>query len=166
MGGECMILRRRVFLTAIAALSFPTHTSATTNVTWNGGAGSWSLASGWSTGAVPNDGTPAGATYAVQVDNLPGTASNVTLGIGLNISLTSLRIDAGDLVRTSGSTLTLADLTNAGTITAGTGTFTGSLLFSGSAITLQGGGTISLAKGVLGGVSSSTPIALTNFDQT
>src|SRR5438874_932445 len=78
----------------------------------------WSNAANWSPAVVPNNGTPAGATYKVRIDGNPGV--NTFVFMNGSFTVDQLTVNAGDHLHiNNGNTLTLAaggTLSNAGEI--------------------------------------------------
>jgi hypothetical protein len=121
---------------------------AQTTDTWSlGKSGLWSVAGNWSAG-IPNNGTPTGASY--NVDIIDGTSTvtlNTTAAIdGLTVgSGNTLAIDTGNTLSITGPTIS-----NKGSIqlNGGGGAF-GILDLSGN-VTLSGSGTLTLATAASG----------------
>ncbi len=122
-----------------------TCTGTTTN--WLGGAGNWSNAAMWSTGAVPNS-----ASTNVCIDDGNAAASVVTLDI--NVTVGTLTIDSGDTLSIANNiTLTAAgNISNAGQIQVAATVNTTVLSISGT-VSLSGGGTVTLSSS-----SGGTPV--------
>src|SRR5947207_3253568 len=120
------------------ALATPLFAAQQT-ATWTGGSGSWSTASSWSTGVVPNNN--ATDQYDVAIDGGNASASAVT--INSLVTIQSLSIDAGDSLSVSGS----ADVIR----TVNDVTLNGGLFISsggvriGTDASLLGSGTLTLA---------------------
>src|SRR5580698_10536760 len=76
--------RTAVSASILALLSIAPAAHAQTTDTWSSGAsGLWNVAGNWSADVVPNNGTPTGATYNVNI--LDGV-STVTLSISAGIN--------------------------------------------------------------------------------
>ena len=152
--------------TSAPCLGLASHAAAADTVAvWGGGAASWGVASKWANGVIPNNGSPAGATYAVQIDNWSGTSR---VSVSSSYAVSSLRIDANDVVQllSDSSKLTLARMTNAGTLTLGTSSFGSSLLLDAPTFTFGGGGTIAMAGGTISPANATATAALTITNQT
>jgi hypothetical protein len=67
----------------------PIRMAALVSDNWLGGTGNWNVVGNWS-GGIPNNGTPAGTTYDVFIDNGNAAASVVTLNISAGIINTSI----------------------------------------------------------------------------
>lgn len=153
----------------LSSLPTTSATAADTDVTWSGGTGTWSTASKWSPQLVPTNGSPAGATYAVRVDDNPAVTSRVTISFNSAYTVSSLRIDAGDEVRlnSDSSSLAAGRMTNSGTLTLGASSSSGSaLLLDAPAFTLGGGGAVALNGGHITYAPATGAVALTIADQT
>jgi hypothetical protein len=126
--------RTAVPASILALLASVPMARAQTIDTWSlGKSGLWSVAGNWSAG-VPNNGTPSGATY--DVDIIDGT-STVTLNIDAGIN--DLTVGSGNtLAIGSGGTLTIAGpiIVNSGLLEATKG---GALSISGATVTNTGG---------------------------
>jgi hypothetical protein len=116
---------------------------------WNGGAGNWSSAANWTPNQVPNNGSPGATdTYNVRVDNGNAVGSSVSLDVIAGVD--NLTIDVGDSLGINAARrLNVAGggvIFNAGTINLnGSGTVNVSeLRMDGGAVTLAGGGTVTL----------------------
>jgi hypothetical protein len=136
---------RRLFL-AVGALSVLGAVQAQTNTTWSlGASGNWNVASNWSGGVIPNNGSPTGSTYSVYVDGAQAYACTVNINAAQSYTVSQLHISSGDQLNINASgTLILVGgglIDNAGTIALGS---VGSLLCNTSTVTLSGGGTITL----------------------
>jgi hypothetical protein len=136
-------------VTALALLSNLPAQAQTTD-TWSlGSSGDWSVATDWSTGVVPNNGTPSGATY--NVDIVDGV-STVTLDMNATIS---------GLTTASGNTLAIADgqtlavvgptIANGGSIQVNGGAGNNAILDIAGNVTLSGAGTLTLSSATGGG---------------
>src|SRR3954470_24716869 len=99
-----------LFVLMAAMLLFARPAKATIAVvTWKGGTGNWNTAANWSPGVIPKNGTPAGTTYKVVIDNKPGITSVVTMDVPGGAAVDEIRINTGDtLTVPSGQTLTVA----------------------------------------------------------
>ena len=114
--------------------------AATINATWNGGAGSWSSASQWSGGVVPNNG--GGNAFSVFIDGGNPIGSTVTLDTSVTVG--NLTIDSGDhLDQIDSPTLAIAGGTvvNNGLWTVNTSGHLTDIRLNGG-ITLSGTGSI------------------------
>ncbi len=126
-----------------------TRLAAQTADTWNGGTGSWSDGTFWSTGSIPND-----ASADVSIDGgKTGTASVVNLAGSYTVG--RLTLDAGDTLNVGGDqtfTVSAGGFNGSGTLTnngiinvssPGGGHYT-NLRFAGPG-TLAGTGTVNLS---------------------
>ncbi|MCX5653835.1 MAG: hypothetical protein NTY65_04195, partial [Planctomycetota bacterium] len=133
---------------------------------WNGGAGNWNTAAGWTPVVVPNNG--GGNTYDVRIDGGNAAASNVTLNISPTIDL--LTVDALDsLTIPNAYNLTVAGggIANAGTVALSAGGSYADLRISGSDLTLSGGGTVAFSNSLYNRIlSMGSAERLINVDNT
>ena len=83
------------------------------STTWIGGPGNWNDPAKWSGGVVPNNGTPAGTTYNVFIDN--GNVNFSTVTITTPVTIDSLNVSAND-------TLTINNGTSLTVVNSGAGT--------------------------------------------
>jgi hypothetical protein len=124
--------------------NMPTAHAQTTD-TWSlGASGLWGVAGDWSAGVVPNNGTPSGATY--NVDIIDGV-STVTLNI--NAGINDLAIGSGNtLLVEGGTTLTVAgpSISNKGAIQLNGGSGGNAILDVAGNVTLSGSGTLTLSS--------------------
>jgi hypothetical protein len=172
------ITRRRVrhqwlslALLILSAMVCCAPAQASTAATWKGGIGNWSDPTKWSGNVVPNNGSPAGATYSVQIDGQQiGVVSQVNMD--MNVTLDKLTIDPGDsLSIANAETLTMVNsgantgiINNGGTLTINSGLNKTTLKINGD-LTLSGGGALVMAnsEGVIEGTGTDR---LTNVDNT
>ena len=139
--------------TVLAVLSSIPAAQAQTTETWSAGSsGLWNVAGDWSGNVVPNNGTPAGATY--NVDILDGV-STVTLNISAGINDLSLA-KGNTLDINNGQTLTIngPTVTNNGAILLNGGAGNNGFLSMGGNTTLSGKGTVTLSTTPSGGGSA------------
>jgi hypothetical protein len=127
-------------------------------------AGHWSVEGNWSADVVPNNATPTGAAYNV---NIMDGASTVTLNI--NAAINDLTIGSGNtLAIGSGESLAVSGLTvaNSGAILVNGGGGNNAFLGLNANTTLSGGGTLTLATLSGGGAAfvqqSTGGVTLTN----
>jgi hypothetical protein len=125
---------------------------------WNVTAGNWNTAGDWDIGTVPNNGTPTGTTYAVNIAT-PGTGKyNVLLtsstpGAG-TIAVDSVTINSSNanLDVTANGSLTLQDLTvSAGSFQLGNATASLNAADAGATYSIGSAGTFDLANGTING---------------
>ena len=179
-----LVRRSAIAALGVIAISFsPAASAAQVTVVWigpggNGGDGLWGVASNWDPAVVPNNGTPAGTTYRVVIDN-ENTDSVVTIpDNGVNYTVDSLKINAGDtLSLTFSANLTVVNsgsgtgtIINAGTIALGNNpgfTSASSLTIAGN-VTLSGGGNIVMVSNTTANAihGSGVPARLSNVDNT
>ncbi len=138
-----------VMLCALMLLCTTHAQAAQVTATWNGGVGNWNDATKWSGGVVPNNGTPAGTTYKVLLDNGNATVSNVTLNISATID--TLTVSSGDtLGLNNGVSLTIATastLSNAGNIALNSTGSTTDFRIAGN-VSLTGAGTVTMSNNI------------------
>ncbi|MBI3476051.1 MAG: hypothetical protein HY010_09980 [Acidobacteria bacterium] len=122
--------------------------------TWGGGTGVWSNAANWC-GGIPNGGD-------AFIGNCKGGGTGVVTQDTGNAPVGNLTIDSGNSVSVApGKRLTIAGATisNAGTLTlAGTGSQGAQMVWSGSTVTLKGGGTFAMSDApnlVIGGSATT-----------
>jgi hypothetical protein len=150
-----------VFL--IMASAYPN--SAFGQITWTGGAGSWSNVNMWS----PNPCAPNPPCYPSNQNPLPdvaidggnSNASSVTLDV--NSIINNLTIDSDDsLGFKDGDNLWIYGTTinNAGQITVNSSNGGSGLIIAGANVTLSGGGTLTLAGGVVGTTNGSPVLTI------
>src|ERR1035441_3444008 len=150
-----------VFL--IMASAYPN--SAFGQITWTGGAGSWSNVNMWS----PNPCAPNPPCYPSNQNPLPdvaidggnSNASSVTLDV--NSIINNLTIDSDDsLGFKDGDNLWIYGTTinNAGQITVNSSNGGSGLIIAGANVTLSGGGTLTLAGGVVGTTNGSQVLTI------
>ena len=142
--------RTAVSASILALLSIAPAAHAQTTDTWSSGAsGLWNVAGNWSADVVPNNGTPTGATYNVNI--LDGV-STVTLNISAGINDLSLA-KGNTLAMNNGETLTVngPTVTNNGAIQVNGGAGNNGYFNIGGNTTLSGGGTITLSTTTSGG---------------
>ncbi len=88
----------RILAAVCAAVLAPYETNAVSNATWNGGGpASWTNASQWNTGAVP-DNKLGVDFYNVFIDGAKGGTASVVQLINHEVEIDSLTIDTGDRV--------------------------------------------------------------------
>jgi hypothetical protein len=102
-------VRSAVLASATAALLPSLARGAIQTATWTGGAGTWSDATKWSTGAVPNN--TVNDQYDVAIDGSNVANSSVTFSGTATVN--NLSVDAGDSLALGGS----SQLTAAGSVT-------------------------------------------------
>jgi hypothetical protein len=140
-------------LVALALFSVPCAFAQTTS-TWGGGAGGWfnlnNISNGcenWSTCAANGTGTPGegGDTFNVVIDapgsavTLNGGAVILNMTVGAHTSMTGITTSYLDFDSTCGA----CTLNNAGAMTF---TAASHIIISSSSLTIQGGGTLTLAS--------------------
>jgi hypothetical protein len=139
------------------ALAFPPIYAQEVGVTWNGGAGDWSVATNWDLGVVPNNG--GGTTYSATV-GVPDSA--VTMDVlddtidSLNLAeTTSLTISTGDSLTLLDLSLNYGSISNNGTLNnSGTINY---ILFVSSLGTIDNTGTLDNSGTINSG-------SITNYD--
>jgi hypothetical protein len=136
-------------------------TGTTTN--WLGGTGNWSSAAMWSTGVVPNS-----STTNVCIDDGNAVASVVTVDASFTVG--TLTIDSGDtlIIGNNTSLVVAGNISNAGHIQIAAGANNTFLTISG-AVSLSGGGTLTLASSAGGGAfinETGNGAVFTNVDNT
>jgi hypothetical protein len=149
----------------LAVLSHAPAAEAQTTDTWSlGKSGLWNVATDWSAKVVPNNGTPGGATY--NVDIVDGK-STVTLNI--NAAINDLTMGAGNVLAIpTGQSLTIVGPTiaNAGSIQVDGGGGNNAILGLAGNLTLSGAGTLSLTSASGGGLAyidqTANGVTLTN----
>jgi YVTN family beta-propeller protein len=163
--GPCVVtMNSSQTVTATFVLSGSTACNAAGAAIWTGGAaGNWSLASNWSTDAVPN-----GAGAAVCISDGRGPAA---VSLDINVEVGTLVIDAGSSV-TILNNLNLevaAGIYNAGQIIVSANGNTTVLGFAG-AVTLKGPGSVTMTIGGNGGTpvlgADTAGASLTNVNNT
>jgi hypothetical protein len=166
---------RRLFLEPLEDRSL----LAQVNAVWIGlaglgGNGNWNVAANWDIGVVPNNGSPAGTTYAVTIDGGKLLPSNVSLDTSATID--SLTIDSDDsLTIQNNRSLTVVNsgagtgtVDNKGKITLNTGGNNTDLIISGN-VMLTGGGSVTLTdNGALTNriIGTAATDRLTNVNNT
>ena len=124
-------------------------------VFWDGGAGTtnWGDALNWSGNVVPNNGIPAGTTYAVVIDDGSG-GGGFTVVLNVDVFIDRLTVASGDRLNISnGQMLTVVNsgpgtgaIVNAGLIALDSfGAFT-TLRISGGPVILSGGGGVQMSN--------------------
>jgi hypothetical protein len=152
-----------LLVSLIVASAYPN--SAFGQITWTGGAGSWSNVNMWS----PNPCAPNPPCYPSNQNPLPDVAidggnskaSPVTLDVGSIIN--NLTIDSDDnLGFNDGDDLWIYGTTinNAGQITVNSSNGGSGLIIGGANVTLSGGGTLTLAGGVVGTTNGSPVLTI------
>jgi hypothetical protein len=107
--------------------------------TWRGGSGLWNVAADWTTG-VPNNGTPAGASYNVLIDN--GNAVHSVVSLNQIATINNLTINSGDsLAFNNGTALTVngSSIANAGNLSLNSAGSLTELVIGAPNVTLNGG---------------------------
>ena len=141
--GPCVVtLNSSETVTAAFNLSSATACPVGAATIWTGGAsGNWSNSSNWSTGVVPN-----GAAVNVCINDARSPSSAVTLDIGVTVH--NLIIDpSNSLTIANGEVLDITgQIQNAGLI-AVAGSSNNTFLNIDAAVTLTGGGSVTLANG-------------------
>ena len=158
--------RLLLLVSLIAVGAYPN--SAFGQITWTGGAGSWSNVNMWSPNpcapnppCYPNNQTP---LPDVAIDGGNSKASPVTLDVSSYIN--NLTIDSDDsLGFNNGDSLWIwgTTLNNAGQITVNSSNGGSGLIIAGANVTLSGGGTLTLAGGV---VSTSNGLQVLTIQET
>jgi fibronectin-binding autotransporter adhesin len=161
--------RTAISASVLALLANLPAAHAQTTDTWSlGASGLWNVAGNWSAGVVPNNGTPSGSTYNVDIlDGLSTVSLNISAGIN-DLSLAkgnTLAIDNGETLTVNGPTIT-----NNGAILITGGSGNNGFLSLGGNTTLSGGGTLTLSTTVSGGgnayLEGGSGVTLTNSGNT
>ena len=139
-----------VSTSVLALLSTMPAAYAQTTDTWSlGASGLWSVAGNWSAAVVPNNGTPTGATYNVDiVDGVSTVTLNISAGIN-DLSLASgntLAINNGDTLTINGPAVA-----NSGAIQVNGGAGNNGFININANTTLSGSGTVTLSTAAGGG---------------
>ena len=129
-------LLEAVIATIVLTVTVPCAKAQTEN--WNGGGGNWNDAGNWTPGTVPD-----GSTIDVVISGSSADLSSVTLD---NISPTihNLSLDSFSTLTITGQSLYVSgpSITNAGQINVGNASLYADI--NGGAVTLSGGGIVSL----------------------
>lgn len=119
-------------------------------------AGVWSNSMTWSCTAVPNNGTPPGSRYNVNI-----TCPVPAITLDIPVTIDSVRVEPGQVLSVSGGDLTIdaaGGVTNNGTLTIGTGR----TLLAATSFTLTGGAPVQLGASTSALSSATVAQVVTN----
>ena len=142
----------------------PSTCVAGSSTIWVGGSGNWSTASNWSTGSVPN-------SLSTNVCINDGVSTGIQVTLDTSVSVGTLTIDSGNsLIIGNNQELTVGgNISNSGQISISATANTTVLAITG-AVSLSGGGTLTLTTSGAGGgayiYQATGGSVLTNVDNT